>query len=91
MTGNLSDGVFYQQNLTNLNGENVTILFGRNNAMLFNGSRVTDSNVLMKNGVMHLFEASDSILSGGSDSSNGGSSDNNTVAASLGRILRQMI
>lgn len=88
--GNLSDGVFFQQNLTNLNGDNITILFGRNNAMLFNGSRVIQSDILMKNGVLHLFDASNSIFSSGG----GGSSEpgnNSTVAASLGRILRQMI
>lgn len=94
--GNLSDGVFFQQNLTNLNGENVTILFGRNNAMLFNGSRVTQSNILMKNGVLHMFDASQSLFNGGDQESGGsngsnGSGDNNTVAASLGRILRQFV
>lgn len=93
--GNLSDGVFFQQNLTNLNGENVTILFGRNNAMLFNGSRVTQSDVLMKNGVLHLFDASTSIFGEGQGQGNGNgnepSSGNNTAAASLGRILRQLI
>lgn len=85
--GNLSDGVFFQQNLTNMNGENVTILFGRNNAMLFNGSRVTQSDILMKNGVLHMFDASQSLFG------NAGQSGNSTegVAAGLGRILRQFI
>lgn len=83
LIGNLSDGVFFQQNLTNLNGDNVTILFGRNNAMLFNGSRVTQSNILMKNGVLHLFSPSESIFGGGNATGNGPSS-----AMGLGRILR---
>ena len=83
--GNLSDGVFFQQNLTNLNGVNVTVLFGRNNAMLFNGSRVTQSNILMKNGVLHLFSPSESIFGGGGSGNAGGS--NNTLIG-LGRILR---
>lgn len=90
--GNLSDGVFFQQNLTNLNGENVTILFGRNNAMLFNGSRVTQSNILMKNGVLHMFDASQSLFGGGQGQGQG---DNSTaaaaIAAGLGRIFRQII
>lgn len=85
--GNLSDGVFFQQNLTNLNGENVTILFGRNNAMLFNGSRVTQSNILMKNGVLHMFDASQSLFGGGQ---NGGNSTTSGIAAGLGRILGQL-
>lgn len=83
LIGNLSDGVFFQQNLTNLNGDNVTILFGRNNAMLFNGSRVTQSNILMKNGVLHLFSPSESIFGSGNATGNGPSS-----AMGLGRILR---
>ena len=82
--GNLSDGVFFQQNLTNLNGDNVTVLFGRNNAMLFNGSRVTQSNILMKNGVLHFFSPSESIFGGGSGNAGG---SNNTLIG-LGRILR---
>lgn len=82
--GNLSDGVFFQQNLTNLNGDNVTVLFGRNNAMLFNGSRVTQSNILMKNGVLHLFSPSESIFGGGSGNAGG---SNNTLIG-LGRIFR---
>ena len=83
--GNLSDGVFFQQNLTNLNGENVTILFGRNNAMLFNGSRVTQSNILMKNGVLHVFSPSESIF--GANGPN--PQANGTPPSALGRILRQ--
>jgi uncharacterized surface protein with fasciclin (FAS1) repeats len=101
--GNLSDGVFFQQNLTNLNGENVTILFGRNNAMLFNGSRVTQSNILMKNGVLHLFNASQSVFGTGEgqneEDQNGGQNGNGedqnasagVITAGLGRIFRQVI
>lgn len=89
--GNLTDGVFFQQNLTNLNGENATILFGRNNAMLFNGSRVTQSNILMKNGVLHLFDASQSLFGGQDGQEESGNSTTAAIAAGLGRIFRQII
>lgn len=56
-TGNLSEGVFVQQNFTNINGENVTFLFGRNNSLLVNGTEVSRSNILMDNGVLHLLNS----------------------------------
>ena len=85
--GNLtSPSVFIQQNLTNLNGENVTILFGRDNSMIFNGtSRVTQSNILMKNGVLHLIDGSNLDLSPSAPSTE----NNTTISAGLGRILHQ--
>lgn len=89
--GNLSDGVFFQRNLTNLNGENVTILFGRNNAMLYNGSRVTQSNILMKNGVLHMFDASKSFLGESGGGQNGVNSSASAITNGLGRILRQLV
>lgn len=99
--GNLTDGVFFQQNLTNLNGQNVTVLFGRNNAMRFNGSEVTESNILMKNGVLHLFQAPEGFLSQGNNTtgsesgsgsgSGAGGNSTSATAAGLGRILGQIM
>ena len=89
--GNLTDGVFIQQNLTNLNGENVTVLFGRNNAMRFNGSEVTESNILMKNGVLHLFQAPEGLLAQGNNSTNTTGSIGNSTTAGLGRIFGQIM
>lgn len=87
--GNLtSPSVFIQQNLTNLNGENVTILFGRDNSMIFNGtSRVTQSNILMKNGVLHLIDGSNLDLSPSVPSTE----NSTTISGGLGRILHQFI
>ncbi len=55
--GNLTDGVFLQQNFTNINGQNVTFLFGRNYSVIVNGTQITKSNILMDNGVLHLLNS----------------------------------
>jgi hypothetical protein len=55
--GNLSDGVYLQQNFTNINGQNVTFLFGRNYSVIVNGTEISQSNILMDNGVLHLLNS----------------------------------
>ena len=56
--------------------------------MLFNGSRVTQSNILMKNGVLHMFNASESIFGNSSASGSVGGSVGG-LSSGLGRIIRQ--
>jgi uncharacterized surface protein with fasciclin (FAS1) repeats len=89
LVGNLSENVFFQQNLTNLNGEIVPILFGRDNSMLFNGSRVIQPNILMKNGVLHIFDSSEASFLNGNNSDD--SVGIQRISSSLGRIMRQFI
>lgn len=80
--GNLSDGVFLQQNYTNINGQNVTLLFGRNYSVLINGTAVTRSNILMDNGVMHLLNATQLQSSPGLTSGQG-------ILSRLSRFLKK--
>ena len=54
--GNLSSGVFVQQNYSNYNNVSVPLLFGANYSLLVNGTNVTRSNVLLNNGVLHFID-----------------------------------
>jgi uncharacterized surface protein with fasciclin (FAS1) repeats len=83
LIGNLTESVYIQQNFTNINNASVPFLWGRNYSMLVNGTGVSESNILLSNGVLHLLNLTDLQRNLPSNGGAAGESATNTSTTSV--------